>query len=118
MQVWDELKRPGHLRSLVAMLAGTVFALGWMLTAQSLLGFSVMGKGQMPPNGPLLYRIMLDLHELLVLVNSWPWILLLLALFAWKAIRQRDKKEGWIAAMLTGVALISALAQLVQKIWG
>jgi hypothetical protein len=113
--MWNQLKQPGSFRSLIALVGGTVFAIGSVMLQRFQPHVSVMDKGQPPSNGSSIFLWMWQAQALLARTSSWPWILPLFLACAGFAIHQRNKEKGWIAAMMAGMAFVSLLFQLIQK---
>jgi len=115
--MWNQLKQPGSFRSLIALLCGTLFAIGLSLSAQWFaLHKSVMDNSQPPSNSSSIFLWMWKAHALIVAVSSWPWIVLLFLIFTGSAIYQRNQEKGWLSAMMAGIAFVSMLTQLIQKL--
>jgi hypothetical protein len=73
---------------------------------------SVFDTKRLPESGGPLASGVLHFWET---INSLPWIALLFLLFATQVVTQRNKKEGWIAAALAGVAFLGVMSQIFAR---
>jgi len=100
--MWEQLKKPGSFRSWVAFTSAAVvsfaiFVRNWLLLAQSALD-----RGRPPVHGLPLALWLLRFYTML---NSWPWILVVFLVFAGLSILKRNKADGWLYALVAGIAL-------------
>ena len=117
MQNWDQLKRPSYVRSLVAMLGGTLFAIVLRFVVPfTQLHRSVMDRGQPPSGGAPAFLLLWRIENVFLLAGSWPWSGLVLLYFGWMVIRLRNRDDGWVLSFLVGCILVTTLSQLMQKL--
>ena len=121
MQIWDRLRQPGYVRSLVAMLGGTLFAkvaLSLIHILQLYLHHSVMDKGQPPSASSPALLLFWRAGDALLLAATWPGVVLVFLYLVWRTIQLRHQKEGGMAAFFAGLMLVFVVQKLVQSIWG
>lgn len=121
MQIWNQLRQPGYVRSLVAMLGGTliaIVALSLIHILQLYLHHSVMDKGQPPSAIPPALLLFWRAGDVLLLAARWPGVVLVFLYLVWRMIQLRHKKDGGMAAFFAGVMLVFVVQKLVQGIWG
>jgi hypothetical protein len=116
MWIWDQLKQPGSLRSSVAILGGVTLGLASYFLVRALqFQHSVMDKGKPPSNGAPAFQILWHVQNAFVSAVKLPWVLLIFFYFIWLAVQERNKKNGWVAALAVGLFFVSILRQLIQR---
>jgi hypothetical protein len=109
--MWEQLKKPGSFRSLVAFASAAVVSLvNFMLSLWMQPAHSALDRGQPPSHGLPLTVWTLRFYTVL---NSWPWILVVFLVFAGLSVLKRNKAGGWTYALLAGFALVGIVRLLV-----
>jgi|SRR5882757_1217081 len=117
MQILNQVKQPGYLRSLVAMLGGVVLGVAatlWVHLFQSHL--SVIERGPQPWNGPPAFLVLRYIEKAYLIMGGLPYIALIFLYIGYRAVQLRNHKEGWKAAFFVGFILIFVLRQIAQKL--
>ncbi len=117
MQILNQLKQPGYLRSLVAMLGGAVLGVVAILCVHLFQShLSVMERGPQPWNGPPASLVLRYIEKVYLTMGGLPYIALIFLYIGYRAVRLRNHEEGWKAAFFVGFILIFVLRQIAQKL--
>ena len=108
--MWEQLKKPGCLRSWVAFASAAVVSFAIFVRSWLLLPHSALDGGQPPAHGLPLALWMFRLYAVLA---SWPWIFVVFLVFAGLSVLKRNKADGWTYALVAGIALIGIVRLLV-----
>ena len=116
MQIWDQLKQPGYVRSLFAMLCGVTLGIVSYLFSHSMnFHHSMMDKGQAPSSNAPAFVVLWHIQNVFLLAVRLPWVLAIFLYFAWQAVQLRNKEGGWMTAFFAAFLFVSILRQLIQK---
>ncbi|HLZ13218.1 MAG TPA: hypothetical protein VKP58_11585 [Candidatus Acidoferrum sp.] len=116
MQMWEQLKQPGYVRSMVAILGGTTLEVASYILVHSFqFNPSVMGRGQRPASSALAFIVLWRIRNVFILAFKLPWVAVIFLCFAWLAIQGRNKENGWRYAFFAAFIFVSILRQLIQR---
>jgi hypothetical protein len=74
-----------------------------------------MDRGQPPANSALAFVVLWRAQSIFLLAVKLPWVAVIFLYFAWLAVQERNKENGWRAAFFAAFLFVSILRQLIQK---